>query len=78
MINSFNGFTQPNLVKFHKASLWVQFHNMPLVGMNQDCGEKIGRYIGVVEAVEVVDDDDDVGWGNFLRVKTLMVLTKNH
>lgn len=42
--------------------------------MNCECGERIGRSLGVVEGVEV--DDDDVGWGTFLRVKILLDLTK--
>lgn len=49
--------------------------NMPLVGMNQECGEQIGRSIGIVEEVDV--DEDDVGWGNFLWVKILLDLTKS-
>lgn len=39
------------------------------MGMNHACGEKMGRPMGVVEDVDVEDDDDDVGWRCFRRVR---------
>ncbi|XP_041011254.1 uncharacterized protein LOC121255023 [Juglans microcarpa x Juglans regia] len=74
VIKPFDGYVQPNMMKFDNALLWVQMHNLLLVGMNCECGERIGRSLGVVEEVEV--DEDDVGWGTFLRVKVLLDLTK--
>lgn len=43
VINGFDGLVPPSMMKFDKEALWVQFHNMPLIGMNQACGEKLGR-----------------------------------
>lgn len=43
-------------------------------GMNRECGERIGRSLGEVEVVKV--DNDDVEWGNFLRMKILLDLKK--
>lgn len=44
--------------------------------MNQNCGQKIGATLIVVEEVDV-DADDGVGWGNSLRVKVQMGFTKS-
>lgn len=72
-INPFDGFIPVQDMKFDLASFWVQFHNLPLLGMNKECGEKLGSTIGMVEEVEV---DEDVGWGSSLRVKILLDLKK--
>lgn len=43
VINQFDGFIQLSMTKFDKTALWVQFHNLLLVGMNGECGEKMGK-----------------------------------
>lgn len=40
--------------------------------MPKECGFRISNTLGVVEEVEV--DEDDVGWGSFLRLKILLDL----
>lgn len=45
-----------------------------LAYMNSDIGTMIGSFIGQVEEVET--DEDGVGWGQFLRVKIRVDLTK--
>lgn len=57
VINPFDGFIQPSKMSFDKASLWIQCHNLPLAGMNMECGERNCKSLGVVEEVEVHDDD---------------------
>lgn len=46
VINYFDGFIQLSIMKCDKTTLWVQFHNMPLVGMNRKCGEKLESSLG--------------------------------
>lgn len=60
------------MCKFDTVAFWLQFHNMPLVGMNQECGFKLGSTLGVVADVDV--DDGNIGWGSFLRVKVKLDL----
>lgn len=74
VINQFDGLTQSSMMNFDKAKLLVQFHNLLLRGMNRECGEKMGRSMWVVE--DVVVKGDDVGCGNFMRVRFLLDLRK--
>lgn len=41
--------------------------NLPVMCLNRKYGVLIGEMLGVVEDVEV--EDDDTRWGRFLRVK---------
>lgn len=41
--------------------------NLPVMCMNRKYGFMIGETLGSVEEVEV--EDNDIGWGRFLRVK---------
>lgn len=42
--------------------------------MNRVYGEKIGRSMGKVEAVDV--DEKDIGWGHCMRIKIYIDLTR--
>lgn len=46
-------------MKFDRASLWLQLHQLPLMGMHRKVGEKVRSDLGTVEEVEV--EEDDVG-----------------
>lgn len=46
-------------MKFDRASLWIQLHQLPLNGMHRIVGEMVGNSLGSVEEVEV--DEDNVG-----------------
>ena len=48
--------------------------NLPLVCMGREVGRKIGATVGVVEEVDT--DADGVGWGEFLRVRISIDLSK--
>lgn len=74
VIEPFDGFTQPQHLKFDAASCWIQLHQLPFAGMNKKCGEQIGKTLGMVEQVDV--NEHDVGWGQSLRVKVRMDLMK--
>ncbi len=42
--------------------------------MGKDTGQKIGALVGLVEEVDV--NDDEPGWGEYLRVKVMVDLSK--
>ncbi|XP_041009307.1 uncharacterized protein LOC121253347 [Juglans microcarpa x Juglans regia] len=63
-----------NAISFTHESFWVQLHNMPLLGMNQEYGKLVASAIGNVLFVEV--KEDGMGWGRSLRVKAEVNLTK--
>jgi hypothetical protein len=54
---------------FEKVAFWVRMYNLPLVCMGQEVGSQIGASIGDVEIVDIDDDDDGVGWGEYLRAR---------
>lgn len=47
---------------------------MPLNGMTQKIGKLIGAIIGKVEIVDV--NEDNIGWGPFLRIRAQVNITK--
>lgn len=73
-VEEFNGLTPPTQISFAQAAFWVRMYNLPLACMSTDIGLKIGSSVGVVEDVDVVDDG--VGWGEFLRVRICLDLSK--
>lgn len=73
VIEDYNGKTKPKEMSFNNASFWLQLHNMPLGGMNRWVGMKLGSSVGLVEMVDV--DEEDIGWGRQLQVKVRIDFT---
>lgn len=69
-LSSFNYKLAPQNLEFKRDFFWVQFHNLPFGMMNCTYGEMLGEIIG-----EVDDDQDGIGWGSFLRVRTWIDIT---
>lgn len=74
LIEDYDGCAQPSDFSFDKAAFWVRMINLPLACMGNEIGRKIGATVGVVEAVDT--EANGMGWGEFLRVKILLDLTK--
>jgi hypothetical protein len=70
----FDGLTPPAKINFDRASFWIRMYNLPLACMGRNTGQKIGATVGVVEDVDVLEED--AGWGEYLRVRILIDLTK--
>jgi hypothetical protein len=70
----FDGLTPPEAMDFEHASFWVRMYNLPLACMGKETGQKIGASVGEVEEVDV--HDNDPGWGEYLRVKIRLDLSK--
>jgi hypothetical protein len=70
----YDGVTPLAQVEFDKVAFWVWMSNLPLACMSRELGVSIGSSVGVVEEVDV--DDDGVGWGEFLRVRIILDLSK--
>jgi len=73
-LKEFDGFTPPTKMCFDQASFWIRMYNLPLACMGKSSGYKIGSSVGDVEEVDVLDED--AGWGEYLRVKISLDLTK--
>jgi hypothetical protein len=70
----FDGTTPPSKMNFDKESFWMRMYNLLLACMSKEVGHKIGSSVGEVEEIDMLEDE--AGWGEFLRVKVHMVLSK--
>lgn len=52
----------------------MRMFNLPLTSMGKEIGYQIGASVGEVEDVDVAEDG--VGWGEYLRVRILLDLSK--
>lgn len=73
-VEDFNGSIAPARMEFEKASFWVRMFHLPLACMCETIGVQIGSSMGQVEEVEM--DEDGVGWGEYLRVRICLDLSK--
>ena len=70
----FDGITPPSQLKFEKVAFWVQmFNDLHLASMSK-MGKRIRASVGMEEEVDV--DEDGVGWGEYLRVRIILDLSK--
>jgi hypothetical protein len=70
----FDGLTPPAKINFNHDSFLVRMYNLPLACMGRNTGQKIGESVGVVEEVDIYDEE--AGWGEYLRVKIKIDLHK--
>jgi hypothetical protein len=70
----FDGLTPVAELEFEKAAFWVRMYKLPLTCMGREVGLQVGSTVGEVEDID--DLDDGVGWGEYLRVKIRIDLTK--
>jgi hypothetical protein len=67
LVSDLNGEVQPSKLDLACVPFWVQIHDLPLIYMNREVGEKVGKEIGEVILVDI--DEQGVGWGKSLRVR---------
>jgi hypothetical protein len=70
----FDGLTPIGEMEFENAAFWVRMYKLPLACMGREVALQVGATVGEVEDVDVLDDG--VGWGEYLRVKIRLDLTK--
>lgn len=73
-VEEFDGLTPPNQIDFEQVIFWVRMFGLLLACMSQAVGATIGATVRVVEEVDT--DDEGIGWGEFLRVRIRMDLSK--
>jgi hypothetical protein len=74
VLEQFDGLTPPVAMQIEHASFWVRMYNLPLPCMSKETGKKIGSSVGVVEDVDILDDEP--GWGEYLKLKIRVDLKK--
>jgi hypothetical protein len=73
-IVDFDGTTPLSKMNFDKAAFWIRMYNLPLACMGKEIGHKIGSLVGHVEEVDV--SEGEAGWGEFLRVRVMVDVSK--
>jgi hypothetical protein len=73
-LTEFDGLTPSAKLNFDHAAFWIRMFNLTLACMGKATGGKIGSSVGNVEEVDV--HDGEVGWGEYLRAKIVIDLTK--
>ena len=73
-IIDFNGLTLIEDLEFGKAAFWVRMYKLPQACMGREVGMQVGLMVGEVEDIDFLDDG--VGWGEYLRVKIRINLSK--
>jgi hypothetical protein len=74
IMKPFDGEQKVNEVQMTEASFWIQIHDLPMKGMNEGVAERVEQALGVLEETEVLEDG--ITWGDFLRVKVRIDITK--
>jgi hypothetical protein len=75
ILNDFDARQKPSDVFFFdKLTIWAQIKNLRFELMNKHWAESLGSKLGKVEKVDV--DSDNRAWGNFLRVRVTINITK--
>jgi hypothetical protein len=74
VVAEYDDFTAASLMAFDKASFWIRMYNLPLACMNSTIGHQIGSIVGLVEEVEA--NEGEMAWGEYLRVRIVIDLTK--
>lgn len=59
---------------FSHTTFWLQIHNVPKSLLTQATGELVGKTLGM--AVQVADLEDDGVGGKFLRVRTVLDISR--
>jgi hypothetical protein len=73
-VENFDGTTPPSEMVFDRVAFWVRIYGLPLACMGQEIGRQIGAAIGEVEMVDT--DEEGAAWGEFLRARIKVDLTK--
>lgn len=70
----FDGFSPPTTIAFEQATFRFSMFNLSLACIGQKVRYQIGSTMGTVEEVDTYEEG--VGWGEFLRVRVKIDLTK--
>ncbi|TXG72599.1 hypothetical protein EZV62_001178 [Acer yangbiense] len=60
-------------IEFNRADFWIQIHDIPILCMNRRTARWLAEQIG--EVVEILSESREC-WGNFLRVKVRIDISK--
>jgi hypothetical protein len=74
MVKDFDGWIAPLNLNFDRVSFWIRMLELPLARMGRQVGLRLGSSMGIVEEIDT--DKEGIGWGEFLRVKVSLDISK--
>lgn len=60
----------------NEAMFWVRVHDLPLMAHNEYVDKEVGAGLGTMVEVEVDLDYGEVEWGEFMRTRVNMDISK--
>lgn len=73
-LQALDGYNQIAKNQFITETFWIQLHNLFIMCMNRLYGNLLGKTISKVREVDV--ELDNIDWGQFLRVRVALNLSK--
>lgn len=74
LLKEYDGKQQMSKLVLTNAPFWIRIHDLPLMGRNTYMGKEIGNSLG--QTLEVNLDEGEVEWGEFLRVRVILDISK--
>jgi hypothetical protein len=74
LIQNFDPNLRPTDVKFDNMVVWIRIYNLPFSLMNKKWGMELARKVGTDVKVEV--DAQDRAWGQYLRARVMVDVSK--
>ncbi|KAF5471635.1 hypothetical protein F2P56_008413 [Juglans regia] len=75
LVKDFDGFQQVQQIQLTKASFWVRIHDLPLAARSVEVGQLIGKSLGHMEDIDLIDGE--IAWGEFMRIRVCIDITKS-
>ncbi len=67
LLKLFDGDQKVQGMQLTEASFWIQIHELPFKGMNEETATSVGNALGVLEEIDI--PEDGITWGEFMRVQ---------
>lgn len=67
LLKLFDGDQKVQGMQLTEASFWIQIHELPFKGMNEETATSVGNALGVLEEIDI--PEDGIPWGEFMRVR---------
>ncbi|KAF5451933.1 hypothetical protein F2P56_026987 [Juglans regia] len=74
LTNEVDGLQQAHQITFPEELFWVRIHDLPIMARNWKMGHIVGKEVGSV--VEVDLEKDALAWGEYLRIRVKLDVTK--
>lgn len=74
LMKDYDGKQQTSKLSITEAKFWVRIHVLPFMARNEFMGDLIGNVLGRAKEVDL--DEGKIEWGEFIRVRVTLDITK--